>query len=40
MAGGVVENGALKGGRTVLTNVTNSTDTGLYFISMENQEDI
>ncbi len=40
VAGGVVENGALKGGRTVLTNVTNSTDTGLYFISMENQEDI
>ena len=37
---GVVENGALKGGRTVQTNLTNDTSTGLYFISHENQEDI
>ncbi|KAL8713113.1 MAG: hypothetical protein Q9220_002634 [cf. Caloplaca sp. 1 TL-2023] len=39
-AGGVVENGALKGGQTVQTNLTNSTATGLYFISHENVEDI
>jgi len=38
--GGVVENGALKGGKTVQTNSTNNTATGMYFISMENQEDI
>lgn len=38
--GGVVRNGALKGGKTVQTNVTNSTATGLYFISQENVEDI
>ena len=38
--GGVVENGALKGGKTVQTNQTNSTDTGLYFISMDNEEDL
>lgn len=38
--GGVVENGALKGGKTVQTNVTNSTATGLYFISHEDVEDI
>ncbi|KAL8757389.1 MAG: hypothetical protein Q9199_002266 [Rusavskia elegans] len=36
--GGVVENGALKGGATVQTNVTNSTATGLYSISHENRE--
>ncbi|KAL8974643.1 MAG: hypothetical protein Q9197_001131 [Variospora fuerteventurae] len=33
--GGVVENGVLKGGETVQTNITNSTSTGLYFISRE-----
>ena len=38
--GGVVENGALKGGKTVQTNATNDTATGRYFISMENQEDL
>ncbi|KAL9111674.1 MAG: hypothetical protein Q9227_003948 [Pyrenula ochraceoflavens] len=38
--GGTVENGALKGGRTVQTNSTNSTDTGIFFISHDNQEDI
>ena len=40
VGGGVVENGALKGGKTVQTNATNNTDTGLYFISHENVEDI
>lgn len=39
-AGGVVENGALKGGKTVQTNSTNNTDTGVYFISHEDVEDI
>ena len=38
--GGVVENGALKGGKRVMTNSTNNTDTGIYFISHENVEDI
>lgn len=38
--GGVVENGALKGGRTVQTNATNDTTTGKWFVSMENVEDI
>lgn len=38
--GGVVENGAIKGGRTLQTNLTNATDTGRYFISHENLEDI
>lgn len=37
---GVVENGALKGGKTVQTNSTNNTATGVYFISHEDQEDI
>jgi alkaline phosphatase D len=38
--GGIVANGALKGGKVVQTNVTNATDTGRYFISMENVEDL
>ena len=38
--GGVVENGALKGGKTVQTNSTNNTATGIYFISHEDVEDI
>lgn len=38
--GGVVENGVLRGGKVVQTNMTNNTDTGLYFISHENREDI
>ncbi|MCJ1486044.1 hypothetical protein MMC06_006220 [Schaereria dolodes] len=38
--GGVVENGVLKGGKTLQTNATNNTETGLYFISHENVEDI
>lgn len=33
--GGVVENGALKGGETVGTNATNNTETGEYFVSNE-----
>lgn len=32
--GGVVENGALKGGRLVQTNLTKNTDTGVYAISL------
>ncbi|KKY28615.1 putative alkaline phosphatase [Phaeomoniella chlamydospora] len=38
--GGVVENGAIKGGRTVQTNRTNSTDTGMYLITHYDQEDL
>ena len=38
--GGIVENGALKGGMTRQTNLTNNTATGMYFISHENVEDI
>ncbi|MCJ1270167.1 hypothetical protein MMC22_010063 [Lobaria immixta] len=38
--GGVVANGYLRGGKVVQTNVTNNTETGGYFISHENQEDI
>jgi alkaline phosphatase D len=38
--GGVVENGALKGGKVVQTNITNATDTGRYFISQENVQNI
>lgn len=33
--GGVVENGALKGGKTVGTNFTRDTETGEYFVSNE-----
>lgn len=39
-AGGVVENGYLRGGKVVQTNSTNNTETGGYFISHENVEDI
>lgn len=38
--GGVVENGALKLGKTVQTNSTNNTETGVYFISNDPVEDI
>ena len=38
--GGVVENGALKLGKTVQTNSTNNTETGVYFISNDAEEDI
>lgn len=37
---GVVENGYLKGGKVVQTNATNNTETGVYFISHEDKEDI
>lgn len=37
---GVVENGAYKLGKTVQTNITNNTETGQYFISHENVEDL
>ena len=37
---GVVENGALKGGKTIQTNSTNNTETGIYFISHDNVEDL
>ena len=35
-----VENGALKGGQTLQTNLTKDTATGKFFISMEEQEDL
>ena len=35
-----VENGALKLGKTVQTNITNNTETGVYFISNEPVEDL
>lgn len=38
--GGVVANGYLRGGKVVQTNVTNNTETGGYFISHEDVEDI
>ena len=38
--GGVVENGALKLGKTVQTNSTNNTANGMYFISQEPVEDL
>lgn len=40
VAGGIAESGALKGGRIVQTNATNSTDTGRFFVSQFNEEDI
>lgn len=36
--GGVVENGALKGGRTVGTNSTVDTETGQFSVSMEDYD--
>ena len=38
--GGIVENGALKLGKTVQTNSTNNTLTGAYFISQDPVEDL
>jgi len=35
-----VENGFVKFGKTLQTNITNATDTGLYYISHNNTEDI
>lgn len=40
VGGGVVENGALKGGKTVQTNLTHDVMNGSYFISHFNQEDL
>lgn len=37
---GSVENGAVKGGKVMQTNVTNSTDTGMFVITMDNEEDL
>lgn len=37
---GVVENGASKLGRTVQTNGTNDTVTGVYFVSNDPVEDL
>lgn len=37
---GAAENGFVKFGQVKQTNITNSTDTGLYFISHEDVEDI
>ena len=38
--GGVVANGYLRGGKVVQTNLTHNTETGGYFISHEDVEDI
>ena len=38
--GGKVENGYAKGAITAQTNITNSTDTGLYLITKDNEEDL
>jgi alkaline phosphatase D len=38
--GSAVENGAVKFGKTVQTTITSCTDTGLYSISHDNQEDL
>ena len=38
VGGGVVENGALKGGKTVQTNLTHNVINGSYFISHSNEE--
>jgi alkaline phosphatase D len=32
IAGGIVESGALKNGKTVMTNITNNTLTGKYSV--------
>jgi alkaline phosphatase D len=37
--GGVVENGVLQAGNVVQTNITNDTNTGEYFIRMENVQE-
>ena len=38
--GGVVENGALKGGKRIMANETVNTETGKFFISQDPVEDI
>lgn len=40
VAGGNAESGALKLGTIVPTNITNDTATGLYIVTMDNEEDI
>ena len=40
IAGGIAESGSLKGGSISQTNITNNTETGKYFISHFNQEDL
>jgi alkaline phosphatase D len=40
IAGGMTETGSLKGGQIQISNVTNNTATGQYFISHFDQEDI
>jgi alkaline phosphatase D len=40
VAGGIVESGALKLGQVVQTNATNNTQTGVWFVSQANEEDI
>ncbi|KAI5201872.1 hypothetical protein E4T39_05037 [Aureobasidium subglaciale] len=40
VAGGLVESGALKLGQVMQTNATNNTETGVWFVSHENVEDI
>nr|POE72990.1 alkaline phosphatase d [Quercus suber] len=40
IAGGIAESGSLKGGQITQTNVTNNTETGMWSISHEDQEDI
>ena len=40
VGGGAVANGYLRGGQVRATNVTNNTQTGQYFISHEDKEDI
>ena len=40
VGGGVVENGALKGGKTVGTNVTTDTATGKVFVGANDINDI
>ncbi|KAH0370217.1 hypothetical protein KCU65_g2633, partial [Aureobasidium melanogenum] len=40
VAGGIVESGALKFGQVKQTNATNNTETGVWFVSQANEEDI
>jgi alkaline phosphatase D len=40
VAGGIVESGALKLGQVKQTNATNNTETGVWFVSQANVEDI
>nr|POE86551.1 alkaline phosphatase d [Quercus suber] len=40
IAGGIAESGSLKGGHITQTNLTNNTETGVWFVSHYNEEDI